>query len=115
MRTARAVLTPESAREAHGCSMNFGQAIEVLKRGGHVARTGWNGKNMVLSLVKPCIARREYIELLDAQGCLVPWAPSQTDLFAEDWEEMRELPKPENHDPRERAPFPYAWSQAKPA
>lgn len=30
--------------------MTFGQAVEVLKSGGRVARMGWNGKGMWLSL-----------------------------------------------------------------
>ena len=30
--------------------MNFGQAIEALKEGKKVARTGWNGKGMYLKL-----------------------------------------------------------------
>lgn len=29
-------------------TMNFGQALEVLKQGHKVARQGWNGKNMFL-------------------------------------------------------------------
>ena len=31
--------------------MNFGQALEALKEGKRVARTGWNGKGMFLFLV----------------------------------------------------------------
>jgi len=33
--------------------MNFGQALEALKRGERVAREGWNGKGMWLALVLP--------------------------------------------------------------
>lgn len=32
--------------------MNFGYAVEALKAGNCVARSGWNGKNMFLQLVK---------------------------------------------------------------
>lgn len=32
--------------------MDFGKAIELLKNGKKVARSGWNGKGMFLSLVK---------------------------------------------------------------
>jgi len=35
--------------------MNFGQAIEALKNGNAVARSGWNGKNMFLFLNKGSI------------------------------------------------------------
>ena len=31
--------------------MTFGEALELLKAGKHVARRGWNGKNMFLFLV----------------------------------------------------------------
>jgi len=31
--------------------MNFGQAIEALKQGKKVTRTGWNGKGMFLYYV----------------------------------------------------------------
>jgi hypothetical protein len=32
--------------------LNFGHALEALKKGGKVARSGWNGKNMYLYLQK---------------------------------------------------------------
>lgn len=33
--------------------MNFGEALEALKQGKRVERTGWNGKGMWLALVSP--------------------------------------------------------------
>lgn len=30
--------------------MNFGQALEIIKQGGKVARKGWNGKGIYLGL-----------------------------------------------------------------
>ncbi len=69
--------------------MNFGQAIEALKRGKHVARAGWNGKGMGLTLSPVFGDRREHIDLLDAERRIVPWTPSQTDVLAEDWVEVR--------------------------
>ena len=33
--------------------MNFGEAIEALKRGGQVGREGWNGKGMWLAIQWP--------------------------------------------------------------
>lgn len=75
--------------------MNFGQAIETLKQGGKVARTGWNGKGLWLELQVPDAHSKmtlPYIYLnypTDAQntpGARVPWLASQTDMLAEDWQ-----------------------------
>lgn len=68
--------------------MNFGQAIEALKAGHKVARAGWNGKNMWLALQRPDANSKmtlPYIYMFTAQGDLVPWLASQTDVLAEDW------------------------------
>ncbi len=68
--------------------MNFGKAIENLKLGNRVSREGWNGKNMWLALQVPDThskMQRPYIYMSDAQGLLVPWLASQTDVLAEDW------------------------------
>lgn len=84
--------------------MNFGNAIEALKEGKRVARAGWNGKGMFLFLVpgsnfivnrEPLlsimgegaqITYRPHIEMKDAEGKVVPWLASQTDMLAEDWQ-----------------------------
>ena len=84
--------------------MNFGQAIEALKEGKRVARAGWNGKGMFLFLVpgsnfivnrEPLlsimgegaqITYRPHIDMKDAEGKVVPWLASQTDMLAEDWQ-----------------------------
>ncbi len=86
--------------------MNFGQAIEALKRGERVSRSGWNGKNMWLALQHGAIGlpanlvSREranylprfvstgsYIVMYTAQGTWQPgWLASQADMLAEDWE-----------------------------
>ncbi len=68
--------------------MNFGQAIELLKNGFSVARTGWNGKGMWLALQVPDANSKmglPYIYMRTAPGPLVPWLASQTDILAEDW------------------------------
>ena len=78
--------------------MNFGQAIEALKSGERVAREGWNGKGMWLSLVRrgdwepnDCTYIDEYIvtapfiAMKTADDNYVPWLASQTDMLAEDW------------------------------
>ena len=77
--------------------MNFGQAIELLKQGSKVARTGWNGKGLWIELQVPDTYSKmtlPYLYLnypLDAQntpGSRVPWLASQTDVLAEDWFEI---------------------------
>lgn len=71
--------------------MNFGQALDVLRQGGRVARTGWNGKDMWLALQVPdehSKMRRPYIYMKPVDGDLVPWVASQTDLLADDWENV---------------------------
>jgi hypothetical protein len=84
--------------------MTFGLAIEALKRGAKVARTGWNGKGMFLFLVpgsrfqvnRPpllgiypegtTIDYLPHIDMRTADGKVVPWLASQTDVLAADWQ-----------------------------
>ena len=83
--------------------MNFGQALELLKKGQKVARMGWNGKGMFLFLVPGStfkvnrppllgiypegteISYCPHIDMKTADGMVVPWLASQTDVLAEDW------------------------------
>lgn len=82
--------------------MDFGVAIMNLKEGRRVARNGWNGKGMYLYYVPAAayppstdVAREAfggepvpygaYIAMKTAQGNVVPWLASQTDMLAEDW------------------------------
>ena len=51
--------------------MNFGQAIEALKEGKLVQRTGWNGKNMFL-FMRP--ADELHIDFLIDKGKSLPQA-----------------------------------------
>lgn len=77
--------------------MTFGEAVEALKAGQKVARTGWNGKGMWIGLHKEAgefvreecgttLTYRDYIVMKTADDQLVPWTASQTDVLAEDWE-----------------------------
>jgi hypothetical protein len=68
--------------------MKIGEAVEILRRGGHVTRKGWNGTGMHLYLVDGDGRILPYVMMFTAQGQLVPWLCSQTDLLATDWEEM---------------------------
>lgn len=83
-------------------AMTFGHAVEMLKAGYKVARSGWNGKGMFLYYVPAAsyppsteIAKQSfggenipygaYIAMKTAQGNVVPWLASQTDMLSEDW------------------------------
>jgi hypothetical protein len=68
--------------------MEFGQALDILRAGGRVSRTGWNGRGMWLALQTPDAhskMSRPYIYMRTADSQLVPWIASQTDLLAFDW------------------------------
>ena len=83
--------------------MDFGGALKALKEGKKVAREGWNGKGMFLYHVPAdrypakMPAAKEiadadgkvnygaYIAMKTAQGNVVPWLASQTDMLSEDW------------------------------
>lgn len=83
--------------------MTFSQALEVVKAGGKVARLNWNGKNMFLFLVGGStfkvnrapllgiypegteITYRPHVDMRTANGEIVPWIASQSDLLEDDW------------------------------
>lgn len=95
--------------------MTFGLALEALKLGQKVARAGWNGKGMWLSLSGPLEGRvigadqfwsannREWarqfggalvlpaitMKTINSSGreaILMGWLASQTDMLSDDWE-----------------------------
>lgn len=71
---------------------NFGQALEILKGGGKVARRGWNGEGMHLELQVPdddSKMKQSYIFINPVGGQLVPWVASQSDMLGEDWYEVQ--------------------------
>jgi len=56
--------------------------------GKKLARKGWNGKEMYLELQRPDENSKmtlPYIYMKTAQGDLIPWLCSQTDMLAGDW------------------------------
>lgn len=93
-------------REVGGLS--FGLAIEAMKKGFRVARTGWNGKGMFIWLLPAALVKKEWVKdemLLSVFGekeeltclgsirmktatgeVLTGWLASQTDILAEDWQ-----------------------------
>lgn len=86
--------------------MDFGNALRALKNGKAVARNGWNGKGMFLTLQngstvdgnlmrnepaknfygdrKVHIAPHIDMKAVD-ETYIVGWLASQTDMLAEDW------------------------------
>ena len=83
--------------------MDFSQALVELKLGHKVARSGWNGKGMFIFLVQGStfkvnrppllgifnegdeVSYHGHVDMLTADGTVVPWLCSQTDLLANDW------------------------------
>ena len=108
-RAADAIGAP--ADESAGGGLTFGQALGHLKAGARVARAGWNGKGMWLSLSGPLRGREiafenfwssnnaEFARLNGGSATVLPcitmktatgeilmgWLASQTDMLAEDW------------------------------
>jgi len=71
--------------------MNFSQALDMLKAGSKMQRAGWNGKGMFIALQTPDENSKmglPYLYISTVDGKLVPWLASQTDLLADDWEEV---------------------------
>jgi hypothetical protein len=84
--------------------MNFSEALERLKQGALMSRSGWNGRGMFIYLVAGSrfnvnrapllgiyaegteIAYCPHIDLRTVNGSCVPWVASQSDLLASDWE-----------------------------
>lgn len=75
--------------------MTFSEALEQLKSGHKMSRSGWNGKMMWIALQKPDNNSKMtmpylYIEYpighaAYPEGSRCPWLASQTDILAEDW------------------------------
>jgi hypothetical protein len=87
--------------------MNFGQALEALKNGRRLARSGWNGKGMFVVYQKgypdgiPCNKNtaeawgmqegelfkvEPYLQIRMVNGSHAMWVPSINDILAEDWD-----------------------------
>ena len=98
-------------------AMDFGDAIEVLKQGGAIRRSGWNGKGLFVVKQIPAHIESDVIpkmqslpqaakdHIMRTKGfidytsqCLIynentgradSWVPSISDVFAQDWEIVR--------------------------
>ena len=104
----------DGSPEAPLHQMSFGDAIEILKQGGAIRRSGWNGKGLMVFKQVPARITEDVIPkmqslpqsakdlILKGKGfidytsqCLIynentgradSWVPSISDVFAEDWE-----------------------------
>lgn len=86
--------------------MNFGQALEALKQGNHVAREGWNSRGMFVVYQKgypdgikcnkqtadafkinegDLFVCNPYLQIKNVNGSVSMWVPSINDCLAEDW------------------------------
>ncbi len=67
--------------------MDYSEALEQIKAGFRLSRSGWNGKGMYIQIHIPTVGKMmlpyTYIKTVD--GHLVPWICSQTDAMADDW------------------------------
>lgn len=84
--------------------LTFSQALDHIKNGVKMQRTGWNGKGMFVFLVpgstftvnRPpllgiypegtVVNYLPHVDMRTADGSIVPWLASQTDILAEDWQ-----------------------------
>jgi hypothetical protein len=83
--------------------MRIGEALAHLEAGKMCAREGWNGKGMYVFLVPGStfvvnrapllgiypegtqINYQPHVDMRTADGTIVPWLCSQSDLLASDW------------------------------
>lgn len=80
--------------------MDFGRAIQLLKKGKKVQRRGWNGKNQYIELATNISYKNTNNEIINAEheaignkaiafvgtsGVQLGWLASQSDMLAEDW------------------------------
>ena len=83
---------------------DFAWALREIKNGNKLQRSGWNGKGMFVFLVPgsqftvnrlpllgiypegTVIDYNPHIDMRTADGSIVPWLASQTDVLANDWQ-----------------------------
>jgi hypothetical protein len=83
--------------------MNFGEAINAMRNGKRVQRSGWNGKNQYIELATKISYVNTKGEVVNANhdaignnavafvgtsGVQLGWLASQADMLANDWKEV---------------------------
>lgn len=100
------ILISDSNEKRNTNSLTFGEALEAVKAGKKISRTGWNGKGLFVVYQKgypdgiPCnkqtaeawgltegeLFRCEpYLQINTVDGSHAMWVPSIRDCLAEDW------------------------------
>lgn len=94
----------EAAYQPTKEGLPFSMALDLVRnQGARAARKGWNGKGMFIFLVpgsefevnrEPLLSilgagtkvkYHGHIDMKTADGMIVPWLASQTDILADDW------------------------------
>ena len=75
--------------------LNFSEALQEIKEGKKLQRSGWNGKGMwlILTTIYSHSIEQEghstvyvpFITMKTADNKFVPWLASPTDILADDW------------------------------
>ena len=83
--------------------MDFSYALNMVKQGRRMRRLGWNGKGMFIFFIPESTFKvsrppllgiypegielkyHAHIDMRTADGQIVPWLASQTDILADDW------------------------------
>ena len=83
--------------------MNFGEALEALKSGKKISRTGWNGRGMFVYLVgankypsqtgiakeyfgeNSMVPHNPYMAIKNVDNTVSTWVPSVNDCLSDDW------------------------------
>ena len=83
--------------------MDFGKAIQLMKKGKRVQREGWNGKNQYIELATSISYKNPKGEIINVEhdsignnaiafigtsGVQLGWLASQADMLANDWKEV---------------------------
>jgi hypothetical protein len=92
--------------------MDFSKALYRLKEGKALARKNWNARGQFVYLVPAAeypaqtgvakdhfgqdakVPYTAYFAIKTVQGTVAPWLASQTDLMAEDWQEVDPTDEP---------------------
>lgn len=94
-------LMKEKAEVEKTEDLDFGKAIQLLKKGKKLQRKGWNGKNQYIELATNISYKNNEDETINAEheaignraiafvgtsGVQLGWLASQADMLAEDWQ-----------------------------
>lgn len=68
-------------------TFDFSQALLIIRGGGVVVRKMWAGTGLTLGVMAPPAesGMTPFLALRAENGQMMPWTPSQQELFATDW------------------------------